>query len=160
MAKKAGKKKVAKKAAGKADKKQKGKGGAKRAAYRPARKTVTAKRGARKASSKKKPQGLKRPSARKAAKKTPRAMGPRGLRPREMTAGLAPCVPATQAGPLVMGCAGRIFNVETTLGVAFPSPNRREQFCQCVATRSRVPRAQIPCGAGDKFIDVIEAITC
>lgn len=70
------------------------------------------------------------------------------------------CVPPLEAGPLVMGCSPQPFNVETKLGVAFPSAERREQFCRCVSERSGVPRANIPCGPNNTFRDVIIAISC
>ena len=116
---------------------------------------------------KKKKKKAKQPSAKRAKgrvkKKTPtsRARAPKP-RPKisAATAEAVPCVPATQAGPLVMRCAGQQFNVQTTLGVAFPDPQRREQFCRCVAQASGVPRQQVPCGAGNTFLDVIVAISC
>lgn len=70
------------------------------------------------------------------------------------------CVPPLEAGPLVMGCSPQPFNVETKLGVAFPSSERREQFCRCVSERSGVPRSNIPCGPNNTFRDVILAISC
>jgi hypothetical protein len=66
----------------------------------------------------------------------------------------AACVPAAQAGPLVMSCAGQPFKVETTLGNAYPDPDKREHFCRCVAERS-LPREPISCGGSLTFLDVI-----
>lgn len=70
------------------------------------------------------------------------------------------CVPPLEAGPLVMGCSPQPFNVETRLGVAFPSAERRERFCRCVSERSGLPRDNIPCGQNNTFRDVIMAISC
>lgn len=72
----------------------------------------------------------------------------------------ANCVPASKAGPLVMGCAGQDFNVQTTLGQAFPSPVKREQFCRCVSDRSGVGGHLIPCSPDNTFLDVIVSISC
>ena len=70
------------------------------------------------------------------------------------------CVELPVAQQVVMSCAGGDFDVDTKLGDLFPAPRRREQFCQCVADDSGVPRTRIPCSAGTTLGVVIVAIAC
>lgn len=72
----------------------------------------------------------------------------------------APCVDAEDARPLVIGCIGHDVDDETQLGVLFPDSDVRNDFCDCVARKSKVPRNQIPCGASTTVQGVIDAITC
>ena len=72
--------------------------------------------------------------------------------------GAAPCLPVLEATAVVMGCAGQPFDIDTKLSDVF-SDDRREQFCDCVAANSGVPRP-FACGAGNTFGDVIRAISC
>ena len=70
------------------------------------------------------------------------------------------CVELPVAQQIVMSCAGGDFDVDTKLGDLFPARMRREQFCQCVADDSGVPRTRIPCSGGTTLGGVIEAIAC
>ena len=70
------------------------------------------------------------------------------------------CVDLPDAENIVFNCAGGPIDIDTKLGDLFPLPDRREQFCQCVADNAEVPRPRIPCGAGTRLRDVIQAIAC
>ena len=76
-----------------------------------------------------------------------------------LSAASAACIPIGQATDLVRRCARRVFEIDTKLGDVF-TETTREQFCQCVAAGSGVPRQGIRCGAGDSFGDVINSIAC
>ena len=80
----------------------------------------------------------------------------------EPQAGQGNCLPVPEAIALVVSCAsaGPDIPLSTTLGNLFPSPNRRNQFCQCVADGVPTQRSKVPCGANNTLQDVVDAIKC
>jgi hypothetical protein len=76
------------------------------------------------------------------------------------TRSLGECLELPDAEAVVMGCAGGDYDIDTPLGDLFPSPTRREQFCQCVADDAGVRRPRIPCGGSTTLGAVISAIAC
>lgn len=97
-----------------------------------------------------KPEGLPSPVVRSPA-----------LQPQAATeAPPKPCLPRPQAVLLVRSCGTDDFPLSTRLGDLFPDPNRRLQFCQCVANGVPIDRSEIPCTAGTTLQQVVDAISC
>jgi hypothetical protein len=104
----------------------------------------------------KKKRSAQKPAKKVAAKKRPTAEKP----PAKKAA--ANCLPLPKAIVLVQSCAGGGPDIplSTKLGTLFPSANRRNQFCQCVADGVPINRSKIPCGANNTLQDVVDAIKC
>ena len=73
-----------------------------------------------------------------------------------------PCLQLPAAIQLVRSCsnADPDLPLSTPLNQIFPSPTRRNSFCQCVANGVPIDRSEIPCGATNTLQDVVDAITC
>lgn len=108
--------------------------------------------------------GEPRSRGRKQAGESTAATKARGVaakpRARIATRPLGDCLELPDAEAVVMGCAGGDYDIDTRLGDLFPSPMRREQFCQCVADDAGVPRPLIPGGGSTTLGAVISAIAC